>query len=283
MKSICIKTNNKQIINYLLNRSTNIDMEHVYVSNHTFKIYENVIIHYTGSDLPLFYESICSIILDCVTMFFEPKILKHIISYNYFYFSKDEQNKIYENCISLLNSPEDNLEKEMILYSNIKAFLESNNSFVFSGFVNFRLKDYITFLDEITDTAVNKFLIEREYDEFINILRIYVNSKSSEDSSEVHLIYSNNNSILVDKDKNIISTKDNILNAKYLSDISFSSNDYALNTLLSILPKKITIHLVDNYSDEFIDTLKLIFEDKIKICNDCNICSIYKLNSKVNK
>ena len=283
MKSICIKTNNKQIINYLLNCFNEINIENVYVSNHTFKIYENVIIHYIGNDISLFYKTICTILANCIILFFEPKLIKRIISYNYFYFSKDEQNKIFENCSSLLNSHEENYEKKDILYNCIKDFLEHHKSFVLSGFVNFRLKDYISFLDEIVDTAVNKFLIEREYDEFINILKIYVNSKTNNSSDEVHLIYTNSTSILVDKDKNIISTKDNILNAKYLSDISFSSNDYALNTLLSILPKRITIHIVDNYSDEFIDTLKLIFEDRIKICNDCNICSIYKLNSKVNK
>lgn len=283
MKSVCIKTNNKQIINYLLNRFTNVGIENLYVSNHIFKIYENVIVHYTGDNLFLFYEYLCNIMIDCIVLYFEPKLIKHIISYNYFYFSKDEQNKIFDNCLSLLNSPEDAYEKEITLYHCIKRFIENNNSFVLSGFINFRLKDYISFLDEITDTAVNKFLIEREYDEFINILRLYINSKSNESSDEVHLIYTNQKSILIDKDKNVISTNDNILNAKYLSDISFSSNDYALNTLLTILPSKITIHLIDNYSDEFIDTLKLIFENRIKICNDCNICSVYKLNSKVNK
>jgi len=283
MKSICIKTNNKSIINYLLNKFTSIGIENVYVSNNTFKIYENIIIHYTGNNSLLFYEYLCNIMLDCITLFYEHKIFKYIISYNYFYFSKEEQNIILNNCISLINSPEEAHKKEFILYSCIKNFLENNKSFILSGFVNFRLKEYISYLDEITDTAVNKFLIEREYDEFINILKLYINSKSSELSEEVHLIYNNQNSILIDKNKNIISTKNSILNAKYLSDISFSSNDYTLNTLLNVLPSKITIHLIDDYSDEFINTLKLIFENRIIICNDCNICSIYKLNSKVNK
>lgn len=283
MKSICIKTNNSQIIHYLLNQFINLGMEHVYVSNHTFKIYENVIIHYTGEDTSLFYESVCNVILDCITLFFEPKIIKNLISYNYFYFTKEEQNKIYDNCIHLLNSSEEKSEKEITLYHCIKSFLEKTHSFILSGFVNFRLKDYTTLLDEIIDTAVNKFLIDREYYEFINILKLYINSKSEETSGEVHLIYHNHSSILIDEEKHIIPTKDNILNAKYLSDISFSANDYALNTLLNILPQRITIHLIDHYSDEFIDTLKLIFEDRIQICNDCNICRIYRLDSKIHK
>ena len=70
--------------------------------------------------------------------------------------------------------------------------------------------------------------------------------------------------------------------SKYLSDISFSSNDYALNSLLTLLPKKIYIHLIDNVIDEFIHTLGLIFEDRAQICTDCNICRLYK-NSKIKK
>ena len=52
-------------------------------------------------------------------------------------------------------------------------------------------------------------------------------------------------------------------NTKYLSDISFSSNDYVLNALLTILPNKIFVHLGNYSPDEFINTLMLIFEDKI--------------------
>ncbi len=44
-------------------------------------------------------------------------------------------------------------------------------------------------------------------------------------------------------DTHSVSTRagsnDSILNAKYLSDITFSSNDFALNSLLSLLPEKL--------------------------------------------
>ncbi len=72
---------------------------------------------------------------------------------------------------------------------------------------------------------------------------------------------------------------DHIFEAKYLSDISFSSNDYALNTLLTLLPEKIYIHLIDSNEDEFINTLNLIFDNRVCLCRDCNICKIYKENN----
>jgi hypothetical protein len=84
----------------------------------------------------------------------------------------------------------------------------------------------------------------------------------------VHLIYNAGSPTLLDENKKIIKTDCNILNAKYLSDITFSDCDIALNTLLNLIPKKIYLHLIDNKIDEFITTLKLIFENRIVLCTD---------------
>lgn len=146
---------------------------------------------------------------------------------------------------------------------------------ILEGFVNFRLENYYNTLEEIVDYGVNQYIVEKEYNEFINLLKLYIESKESQ-TSIVHLVYTNGESILLNQNKNIISLEDNIFNAKYLSDISFSSNDYALNALLTLLPKKIEIHLI-SYEDEFITTLKLIFGTRISICTDCNICRTYRV------
>ena len=83
----------------------------------------------------------------------------------------------------------------------------------------------------------------------------------------------------------MIDIDKNALNAKYLSDVSFSNNDYILNTLLTLLPKHIYLHTVSTSANfDFVNTLKLIFENRITICTDCSICHLYKnLKVKQNK
>ena len=139
----------------------------------------------------------------------------------------------------------------------------------------------MSILEDVVDEAVNAFVIEKEYFEFVSLLKMYINSQST-NCELVHLVYNNENSVLLDENKKVINISDNIFKAKYLSDISFSSNDYALNSLLTLLPKKIYVHLIDNCVDEFIHTIGLIFENRVEICTDCNICKIYK-NNKLNK
>ena len=278
LKSFCIKTNNNRIIEYLLNKFENVDLDSLYVSKSKFKVYNNFIIHYTGNDLDSFYNIFSRILSDVIVEFYEKDIIKRFINSNYFYFTNIEQRKIFDIACNYLYSgdlKESCIRKDSIIISCFEYF-SNNKSVILDGFVNFRLSDYLKMLDYIVDMAVNKFVIDREYTEFIELLKCYINSKEC-DSQCVHLIYQNKESILLDESKKIIDLNDSILNSKYLSDITFSSNDYTLNTLLTLLPKKIYIHLVDNIEDEFINTLKLIFDDKIYICDDCNICKIYRL------
>lgn len=281
MKSYCIKTDNEKIIEYLLNKFLNIDFPDIYYCHKSFKIYENVIIHYKDSNIEKFENIVANLILDTILEFYQEKIMKRIINVNYFYFDDFERNIIFENCTEFFK--QDEFEIRETLFKEIKLYIKENKNIVLEGVVNFRINEYIKLIDNIVDMAVNKYIIEKEYKEFIDLLKIYVNT--SEPKIEIiHLIYVNGESILLDKNKNIIQIDCNINNAKYLSDITFSSNDIALNTLLSMLPNKIEVHII-NEEDEFINTLKLIFENRIKICTECNICKTYRMinNIKISK
>lgn len=270
MKSYCIKTQNDEIITYLLNRISEIDFPNIYYCNRTFKIYDNLIMHYKEKNIEQFENIVSSLIIDTIGKFYQEKILKRIINVNYFYFDEYEREIILEECDELLQEEEIN----KIIFPEVKKIIIENRNIFIEGIVNFRIPEYIKFLDSIVDVAVNKYIIEKEYKEFISLLKLYVNTTESK-TDIIHLIYIHGESILLDREKNLIQNDSDINNSKYLSDISFSSNDIALNTLLSMLPKNVEIHLLDK-EDEFISTLKLIFENKVKICTDCNICRVYK-------
>lgn len=277
MKSFCIKTNNDHIINYLLNNLACMNFEDIYFIDKKFKIYKNVIIHYKGTNESEFLNLISSLISDCILLFFEPLLIKRCINLNYFYFDDFEKKLIEKNSYNYIQIDEDDTLKyrKDEIWVNVLNYLLENKSMILEGFVNFRLENYLDTINDIVDYSVNKYIVEKEYTEFINLLKIYIDSKQSE-ADLVHLVYTNGESILLDSGRNIISLSDNIFNAKYLSDISFSSNDYALNALLTLLPKRIELHVI-GYEDEFINTLKLIFGNRIFICKDCNICRTYKI------
>ena len=281
MKSLCVKTNNLDIINYLQKSFENINLENTYISIKQFNHFNNIIIHHTGNDYTKFNNYISNSITKAIIEYLEEQIIYNNILLNYFYFNTYEKKKILENTQNLLEEEKNSKQRYDYINNEVYKTLLSTHSIYLQGFINFKLNNYIDFLNTQIDIAVNKFLIDKEYLEFVNILKLYIKSEAENSKTEhLHLIYKDKVSIITDDNQNIISCNDNLRKAKYISDISFSSNDLALNTLLNLLPKSITIHLVDGYPDEFINTLKLIFGEKVKICEDCDICSIYKYKEK---
>lgn len=264
MKSFCIKTNNKKIIKYLLN---NFSFPNTYISIRKFKIYENVIIHYTGNldNLPNFYNKLSNTLVSLIIELYEAKLLKSIIKSNYFYFSEQEQESVLDKCLTYFedsSTVEYQVRIEHIYISALK-YITNNKSMILSGFIHFRLSNYMKILDYVVDTFVNEFVVDREYKEFINLLKSYVNSKPS-NINTVHFIYKNSSSIILDNNYKKIPFTDDLANLNYISDVSFSENDIVLNTLLTLLPQKIIIHL-EKASDEFIKTLICIFENRIEL------------------
>lgn len=278
MKSLCVKTNNSLAIHYLLEQFEAMDIPDTYISFKEFHHFQNIILHCVDESYTTpFIHAISNIVTKAVLLFFENDIIKNVISLNYFYFSGLEKNKIFEQCMKLLNNQEDSSARYDMINNKLFEYISTHHSLFLQGFLDFRLPDYQTFMNEKVDLAVNQFIIDKEYTEFINILRLYIRSESAASNTpHLHLIYRHHHSVIINDEKEIVACNDNIAKAKYISDISFSSNDLALNTLLNLLPKRITVHLVDSYPDEFINTLELIFQDRVTLCENCDICDLYR-------
>lgn len=278
LKTVCIKTNNKSITDYLQKELEYFELENTYVSCYKFKHYTNVIINYAGKKQEHFLNKISTLLAYLIIDTCEPKLIENLINTNYFYFSKEEKKQIFNLCLTNIDFSTSIKIVNIISKEFFKHFSE-NKYVILEGFLNFKLKEYIKQLDSIVDMCVNKFVIDREYKEFIGILKSYITT-SLPNVETVHLIYKDHTSILLDASHNQIKYNEKIISEKYLSDISFSANDFALNSLLTLLPEKLYIHIIDE-EDDFISTLKTIFDSKCCICKECDICNIYR-TKKVN-
>lgn len=265
MYSFCLKTNNNKIIEYIKKQINNENINSFKFSVRKFKIYNNAIFHYKGKLFINFYEKLSWILTNTIIKFYEKELIRKSIKRNYFYFDEKEQLEIFETAKELIDSDEQE-NKSNLIFIAIYNYIIENKSMILDGFINFRLKDYVDVIDYVTELSVNNFLIKKEYLQFINLLKNYIKTEIPK-SSYIHLIHSNSETILLDKNLKQIDINTEIFDAKYLSDISFSSTDYALNTLLNILPKKIYIHVLD-IEDEFIKMLKQIFDGRLVFCGD---------------
>lgn len=273
MISICVKCNNLNILDNLKKKLLNSNLEEIIITEHSFKSFSNIIIHCKSNCFEKFYYHFSSILSDLIILYFESILIERILSQNYFYFNKYDIKVITEE-IEILKEKKiyDKAYVYSLLFSSIYNYIIQNKVLIISGFVDFRLKKYYSYLEEIVSEAVNQYVIDREYISFVNLLKSYIDSKVPNDII-INLIYINSKGLLLSENGNHIELE--YFNNSYLSDISFSTNDYVLNTLIGILPKKVVIHLVSP-KDQFIRTIDMIFDSKVYYCEDCALCRAYK-------
>ena len=144
MKSIAIKTNNSQIIEYLKKNFKKIKLKDTYFSCKNFKHFTNLIVHYKGNEPEEFIKEIATILSFLVIYEFEEDILKQILFSDYFYFTKTERDQILDNCFNIIIESNSIMKnKYKILYKNFSDYIKNNRSLYLSGFINFRLSTYV--------------------------------------------------------------------------------------------------------------------------------------------
>jgi len=224
-----------------------------------------------------FKNLLANIIADIIIEDWAQILIKRIIRDHYYYFNEEEKKNIREKAFELLRNDAFSY-KPLIRRNNIVhrviEYLERNQEIVLEGFINFRLKDYIMEIEDIVDAAVDDFLLEKEYLEFIRLLRYFVEIQEPK-INEVHILLEKNNVFkLVDRNGKAIESEYLDGFAVELMNNSINYEDLLISALITLAPRLVVIHLTNQ--DEPRDTIKTIenvFGKRVRRCNGCIICS----------
>ncbi len=135
-----------------------------------------------GEDVQsLFKYYLADVISDIILNHWEDPLLKEIIRENYYYFGEEERDIIFQYALRHINREGKDsqntvywLGRKNRIIQKILDYLDANNWINIDGFIRFRLKDYIGELRDAAEKAVDEFLMEREYREFIQLLKYFV-------------------------------------------------------------------------------------------------------------
>lgn len=191
-------------------------------------------------------------------------LLKDYIRKNY----KDvelEEEWIYKHALNLFNKKE-NLMKEAIFY-RVYEYIYNNNHIDIDGFVKFRMKDLANYISKISDIAVEEYLIKKDQDEFINVLKYFIEAQDEKIDLVKLYILKDGTFLLCDKnDKTIENTnEEDMMNMVLKENLNYE--DFLISTLLTLCPKEIIIYddLESNISKEIIEMIESIFEGKVRL------------------
>ena len=85
MISLCIKTNKNNVITYLMNNISKIDLDNIVFIHKHFSKYHNIIVHYLGDNTSVFYNELSSVLTKCVIDNYEYLIIHNLLLLDYFH------------------------------------------------------------------------------------------------------------------------------------------------------------------------------------------------------
>jgi len=161
-----------------------------------------------------------------------------------------------------------------ILYGILKEYVSEEKILNMNGFVIFRLAEYKDELKSLLKKTVDSMVAENDYNEFIELLRFFVEIQESEIEC-IHVIYSCGRYILFDENYNEI-TEEYISGIK--NEIKYGTinyDDLLLSTLISLAPKKIYIHGKDNIiNKQLLKTIRCVFDERVEYIEGINLSQI---------
>lgn len=219
--------------------------------------------------------SVAQILADWVVSNEEHRLVDKIVKNNYFYFSDDERTAVASNAIRALSARSSAHNK--LIMTRILDYLDNHYQLIVDGFLNFRLKDYRLHLSEVIDKVADDFMMELEYQEFIRVLRYFVDVQQPR-VEEAHVVIT---SLGLYK---ICDSHGKIIDNQYQeSDLLFNRNDYEsgslnnedllISALITIAPYNVMVHSTNHARDqEALETIKSVFDGRVVLCNGCDLC-----------
>ena len=220
-----------------------------------------------------------------VTIEFCKNEINNFLADTYFFLQYDEikqvKSKIQE---ALLNEGEISgpnmvycINRKNSIIDKITRCIEENNEINISGFLTFRTKELNEDLESIVDKVVEEYMVEKEYNEFINLLKYFVDVQESKVDEVNILIEKDGNYYLRDEEGN--NLVENMM--VELPDIKFDTienqEELIISTMISSAPKKVIIHCVKHCKNkELIQTISKVFTDKVYYCDTCTQCEKIK-------
>lgn len=212
-------------------------------------------------DTELIANKIVSLIMDIL----KSRVLKEYIQKEYENFYATDKEQIYNCSIGVFQQKEKFLRES--IHQRIHGYIVKNNYINIEGFVNFRMKEFLKYISTIVDLAAEEYIIEKDYNEFISVLRYFIEIQDKKiDFLKIYL-NKDNTFTLCDKYENKIENinDEDIINMVLKENLNYE--DFLISTLLTLCPRKIEIidNLNNNSSKEIIKTIKSIFENDVKI------------------
>lgn len=232
--------------------------------------------HIDGADgklLPL----IAKAVTETIVLKWQEYLIKQIIKNHYYYFNEKERDDIQQRASKLLSTTNASTriplcpQRDELIYKKTIDYLKEDGHLIIEGFIRFRLREYWNELEAAVGEAVDDFLLEKEYNEFIRLLKYFVDIQEPR-VERVHVVLHSSGTF------QLFDDRDNLINHDYLEgftvdlvDNEINYEDLLISALITIAPRQVVLHLSERAKTcTTIKTIKNVFGENVSICSGCS-------------
>lgn len=229
----------------------------------------------------IIYLYISNILYNIVIEKYRKKELFNFLADTYFFLKQEEIIEVEEMIMKVLRS-EENLKDEKMIYcigkinsiiEKIKTCLEENEEINIKGFITFRMKELREDIEDIIDKVVEEYMVEKEYREFVKLLKYFVDIQESKIDKINIYIHDGGGYILKDGLGNDIFSEFMKELSECRIDTEAKIEDIIISGLITNAPKQVVIHNKEKCLNiEFMETIVNVFGDRVFYCGGCANC-----------
>ncbi|MDU2065552.1 MAG: putative sporulation protein YtxC [Sporomusaceae bacterium] len=206
----------------------------------------------------------------------EQPLLQRMIERRYEYFSSSERQSLLQKVLKRIEVPTTadtsypSTVRFQYIADKMTEYLEYGHDLILEGFMHFRLKPYYEKLAQVIDRTVDDFMMELEYQEFIRVLRYFVESQQPK-HEEIHVI------VLENQHFQILNEAGESLEETFLDMVgdtgAMNDQDALISALVTLAPYTVMIHFAGALANfEIISTIQSVFEGRVILCDGCSLC-----------
>ncbi|MCB2289614.1 putative sporulation protein YtxC [Clostridium sp. CS001] len=235
----------------------------------------------SDSNIKAFNLHIANLLYKIVAREFFKREMNNFLTETYFFLRCDELKQVRPKieealiCEGEISGPNMvyYINRKNIIIDKIAKCIEENNELNIRGFLTFRTKELKGDLECIVDKAVEEYMVEKEYNEFIKLLKYFVEVQESKVYEVNLLIEKNGNYKLRDEEGNDLLGNMIMELPKVKFDPKENQEELIISTLITNAPQKVIIHCVEYFKNkELIQTISKVFENKVYYCDKCAEC-----------